>query len=94
MFALKAEVPIVPVGLVYTEFSNGQKTHVDIKFGTPIMPEDYALPPIAELARGKRPEYVSQLLEDRVADLTGMAKSGLVAQLRSRRRQARGNSNE
>lgn len=85
--ALEARVPLVPVGVMYTDFSNGRKTHVDITFGRPIMPDEYTKPPYS-LLPGMRPksDLLSQELENRVADLTGMEQSGVFAQLRKLRK--------
>lgn len=87
LFAIRAAVPIIPVGLEYTDYSNGQKTHVDVKFGVPIMPEEYLSAPYSNFFGGKKAEHLIGEVERRVADLTGMAQSGIVAQLRKRRRQ-------
>lgn len=89
--AIALSVPIVPVGLVYTEYSNRRKTHVDIEFGQPIMPEEYKASPL--LIRQKENHFI-QVAEDRVADMTGMPQSGIFAQLRKNRRQQQQKRNE
>lgn len=88
--ALEATVPLVPVGVMYTDYSNGRKTHVDITFGEPIMPIEYNKPPYS-LVPGVRPkaELLTQELENRVADLTGMEQTGAFAQLRKFRKLSR-----
>lgn len=85
--ALEAMVPLVPTGIMYTDYSNGRKTHVDIVFGKTIMPTEYNKPPYS-LVPGVRPkaELLTQELENRVADLTGMEQTGAFAQLRKLRK--------
>lgn len=83
--ALALSVPIVPVGLVYTEHSNKRFTDVDVKFGKPVTPEEFTHLPYAVLPNKQRAEYLSQVVENRVADLTGMEQSGAFAVLRKLR---------
>ncbi|MGH7218175.1 MAG: lysophospholipid acyltransferase family protein [Candidatus Microsaccharimonas sp.] len=85
--AIALSVPIVPVGLVYTEYSNRRKTHVAIEFGQPIMPEEYKTLPYSLFPARQKAEHFIQVAEDRVADITGMPQSGIFAQLRKNRRQ-------
>lgn len=83
--AIALSVPIVPVGLVYTEYSNRRKTHVAIEFGRPIMPEEYTALPYSLLPARQKAEHFIQVAENRVADMTGMPQSGVFAQLRKLR---------
>ena len=83
--ALEGMVPIVPVGIVYTEYSNHRRTHVDVSFGEPIMPEEYDKLPYKLLPKGPKAEHFIKVAEDRVANLTGMPQAGAFAQLRKNR---------
>lgn len=83
LIAIANSVPVVPTGLVYTDYSNGRKTHVDVIFGTPLSPDDFSTPQRNERRQAL---LLTQAIEDRVADLTGMEKSGVVAKLRKLRR--------
>ncbi len=83
--ALAQMVPIVPVGIVYTNYSNGNKTHVDVEFGRPVMPSEYTRAPYTLLPGRQKAEHLIQVVEDRVADITGMPQSGTFAQLRKLR---------
>lgn len=83
--ALAQMVPIVPVGIVYTNYSNNRKTHVDIEFGRPVMPEEYTHTPYTLLPGRQRAEHLIQVVENRVADMTGMPQSGAFAKLRKLR---------
>jgi len=78
--ALDLGIPLVPVGLVYTDRSNSWKVDVDVAFGEPITPEQYHSAPYI-FAPGKRgkAEALTQTLENRVSDLTGMRQSGMFA---------------
>lgn len=92
--AIALSVPIVPVGINYTEYSNGDKTHVDIEFGQPIMPEEYTALPYSLLPARQKAEHFIQVAENRVADMTGMPQSGAFAQLRKLRHLGGGNRSE
>lgn len=83
--ALAYSAPIVPVGIVYSQYSNNRKTHVDIEFGRPVMPEEYARMPYTLLPARQKAEHLIQVVEDRVSDITGMPQSGTFAQLRKLR---------
>ena len=83
--AIALSAPIVPTGLVYTKHSNGDKTNVQVSFGKPIMPEEYKHLPYSLLANGPKAEHLIQVVENRVADLTGMEQSGVFAVLRKHR---------
>lgn len=83
--ALALSVPIVPVGIVYDPHAAGRKTRVDIEFGEPVMPTEYTEPPYSELAMKYRSELLAQVVEDRVAKITGMPQTGMFAQLRKLR---------
>ncbi len=84
--ALALSVPIVPVGLVYARYDNQRKAHVEIHFGKPIMPEEFHGLPYALIpGQGKKAEHLIQVVEDRVADLTGLEQDGVFAQLRKLR---------
>jgi 1-acyl-sn-glycerol-3-phosphate acyltransferase len=86
--AIANEVPIVPVGLVYDEHSNSRKTNVQISFGEPIFPEDlHHLPYPLLMGRKNKADHLSQVLENRVAKLTGMKQAGVFAQLRKFRQE-------
>lgn len=85
--AIALSVPIVPVGLVYEDYSNGQKTHVDVIFGRAIMPEAYTRIPYTLIPGQKhKAEHLIKVVEDRVSDLTGMKQSGKFAELKKHRR--------
>ena len=76
-------VPVVPVGLVYDSSTNGRKTQVEISFGKPFMPEQLHQFPLALIPGvSNKANYITQLLEDRVAEQTGMQQSGAFAVLR------------
>ncbi len=85
--AIALSAPNVPVGIVYTDFSNGRKTHVDVMFGQPILPEEYKKAPYSLLPGRQKAELASQIIENRVADLTGMDQSNVFAKLRKLRNQ-------
>lgn len=85
--ALSLSVPIVPVGLIYSRYDNQRKEHVEIHFGQPIMPEEFhGLPYTVIPGQAKKAEHLIQVVEDRVADLTGSEQVGAFAQLRKFRR--------
>lgn len=83
--AIALSVPIVPVGLVYDERSNRRVTDVEIIFGKPVTPEEFIHLPYSLLPNKQKAEYFSQVVENRVADLTGMEQSGAFAVLRKLR---------
>ena len=83
--AIALSIPIVPVGLVYADYSNRRKTHVDVIFGKPVMPEEYHRLPYSVLPNRQKAEHLIQVVENRVADLTGMSQTGTFAQLRKHR---------
>lgn len=83
--ALALSVPIVPVGLVYDEHSNQRYTDVEITFGKPVMPDEYHHLPYTILPNKQKAEHLIQVVENRVADLTGMEQSGAFAVLRKLR---------
>lgn len=86
--AIALSVPIVPTGLVYTAHSNSRKTDVDIIFGEPIMPEEtFAHLPYSVLPIGKKAEHLMHVVENSVADLTGMEQSHTFAVLKKLRHQ-------
>lgn len=85
--ALKYAVPMVPVGFVYEDFSNGQQTHVDVMFGDPVTPDDYNKLPYSMLPNRQKAEHFIHVVENRVAGLTGMKQAGMFAQLRKLRDQ-------
>ena len=86
--AIANQVPIVPVGLVYDSSSNGRKTNVELSFGEPFMPERLHQFPIALIPGvSNKANYIAQLIEDRVAEQTGMSQSGAFAVLRRLRNQ-------
>ena len=81
--AIMNHVPIVPVGLVYDTHSNGKKVEVDISFGEPIMPEDLERRPYTLIPGFKnKADHLTQVLEKRVAQQTGMSQAGVFAVLR------------
>lgn len=83
--AINLSVPIVPVGLNYETYSNGRKTHVDVSFGNAVMPESYGHFPYSVLPGRQKAEHLSQVVEERVADLTGMKQAGIFAELKKHR---------
>lgn len=83
--ALALSVPIVPVGLVYNRSSNSEKTQVDVLFGRAVMPEEYSTLPYSVLPGRQKAEHLSQVVEDRVAAMTGMKQAGIFAELRKHR---------
>ncbi len=86
--AIARTVPIVPVGLTYERYSNGRKTHVDVMFGEALTSDDYQTLPYSMLPGRQKAEYFTSVVEQRVADLTGMERSGMFAQLHKLRRGA------
>lgn len=77
------KVPIVPVGFVYDMHTNSNKVDVDISFGEPIFPEDLERLPYTLIAGTKnKADHVTQVLENRVAQQTGMSQTGVFAVLR------------
>lgn len=88
--AIALSVPIVPVGIVYDDKSNERKTHVDIIFGEPVMPEEYQSGAYALLPTKLKADAVTLAVENRVADLTGMDQTGTFAILK-KLRHLRGN---
>lgn len=85
LIAINAGVPAVPVGVVYSSYSNERKTHVDIMFGEPIMPDEYQSGVYSQLSTKAKAEAITTALETRVADLTGMEQSGVFAVLKKMR---------
>jgi len=74
--AMAFEVPIVPVGLVYHPPDHRfGRTLVEMNFGEPMMFEDYDTFPYKLLSVAKRAEHVTNVLERRVADLSGQERS-------------------
>ncbi|MGV9001958.1 MAG: lysophospholipid acyltransferase family protein [Candidatus Saccharimonadaceae bacterium] len=75
-FAMRYRVGLQPAGVTYDDHDRGRKTHVKVSFGVPITPEDYARPPYSDLkSRGERANLLTQVLEDRVARLTGAERA-------------------
>ncbi len=90
--AIANRVPVVPVGLVYHSQTNSQKEYVDLSFGEPVYPEDLSHLPYAALPGLKyKAEHLTQVIENRVAEQTGMKQSNTFAVLRKLRQQ---NTNE
>lgn len=73
--ALALSIPIVPVGIVYEPRSYSRRTDVSVKFGVPIMPEEYDKYPYVDLAKSKKAAALSEELECRVATLSGQRRS-------------------
>ncbi|MGK2896524.1 MAG: lysophospholipid acyltransferase family protein [Candidatus Saccharimonadales bacterium] len=71
--ALQNNVPLVPVGLSYTEHKGLCRTEARISFGEPIMPSDF--PSRVRFLPRIRAERLSEQLEDAVAQLTGQERS-------------------
>lgn len=80
--ALALSVPIVPVGIVYSPYDRLRRLHADVTFGTPIMPSEYNTGAFASLANRPKAERLTQLVEDYVANLTGMEQTGAFAPMR------------
>lgn len=85
VIAIASEVPIVPVGIVYSNYSNGRKTHADIMFGEPILPDEYHSGVYGLLAKKPKAEAITMTIESRVAALTGMDQTGVFAVLKKLR---------
>lgn len=68
--AIANAVPIVPVGLVYGDKDKLNRTQVSIHFGEPVGPEEYHYLPIKQ-----RSELISDVLERRVAAMTGQERT-------------------
>ena len=84
--AIANKVPAVPVGLVYDTSSNKRKINVRVSFGTPVMPEELQRYPYTALLGNKyKADHLTQVLENRVAQQTGMDQSGMFAVLRKLR---------
>ena len=83
--ALQFFVPIVPVGVTYTDYDNKRKTHVEIEFGRPVTPEEFSRPPYSLLPNRQKSEIITQTIENEVAAITGMKQSGEFATLRKLR---------
>ncbi|MFZ1301517.1 MAG: lysophospholipid acyltransferase family protein [Candidatus Microsaccharimonas sp.] len=81
--AIANNVPIVPVGLVYDMHTNTRKIDVEILFGQPFMPDElHRLPYTAIPGLKYKADHVTQVIENRVADLTNMDQTGAFAVLR------------
>lgn len=81
--AIANKVPIVPVGFVYDARTNSSKVDVDISFGEPIFPEDLERLPYTLIPGLKnKADHITQVLENRVAQQTGMNQTGVFAVLR------------
>lgn len=81
--AIANKVPIVPVGFVYNTHTNSRKIDVDISFGQPIFPEDLERFPYAMIpGLRNKAERVTQVIENRVAEQTGMKQTNAFAVLR------------
>lgn len=81
--AIANKVPIVPVGFVYDTHTNNNKVDVNISFGQPIYPEDLEHFPYTIIPGLKnKADHVTQTLENRVAQQTGMSQTGVFAILR------------
>ena len=81
--AMANDVPIVPVGLVYDSRTNSRKVDIEISFGQPIMPEDlHHLPYTIIPGLKNKADHLTQVLENRVAQQTGMKQTGAFAVLR------------
>jgi len=84
--AIANKVPIVPVGFVYNTHTNSRKIDVDISFGQPILPEDLERFPYAMIpGLRNKAERVTQVIEHRVAEQTGMSQTNVFAVLRKLR---------
>jgi len=84
--AIANKVPIVPVGFVYNAHTNSRKIDVDISFGQPIFPEDLERFPYAMIpGLRNKAERMTQVIEHRVAEQTGMSQTNVFAVLRKLR---------
>lgn len=73
--ALALEVPLVPVGIVYTPRIHGKRTDVQVLFGEALTPDEYTEPPYRDLPRAKKAAALSEEIESRVSALTGQERS-------------------
>ena len=81
--AIANQVPIVPVGLVYETRSNSSKVDAEISFGQPIFPNELEERPYTLIPGVKnKTDFMTQVLENRVAKLTGMSQTHAFAVLR------------
>lgn len=86
--AIALEVPIVPVGITYNEYDNKRRTHVAIEFGRPVTPAEYQAPGFTLLpGNAHRANHLIQIVENRVAAMTGLEQVGDFAILRKDREQ-------
>ncbi len=85
VIAINAGVPIVPVGIRYSFDTSASKPRVEIMFGEPVRPEEYQDGTLSTYASRPKAEKVTSIIEKRVADLTDMKQTGMVAQLRKLR---------
>ncbi len=76
--AIAAKVPIVPVGLTYAD----RGRDVLIRFGEPIMPDEYGQLSYTKLGHGPKARHFTNVAEDRVAALTGKEKAGMYAAIK------------
>ena len=82
--AMKFKVPIVSVGIGgYHLNPETGKIDVDFTFTQPIMPEDVEHLPYSAIPGVKyKSEYMTQVLENRAAQATGLRQTGVFATLR------------
>jgi len=84
--AMANNVPITPVGLVYDSHTNSNKIDIKISFGQPIFPQDLERLPYTMIPGVKnKADHITQVLENRVAHLTGMKQANVFAVLRKLR---------
>jgi len=82
MIAIANSVPVVPTGLLYTEYSYGRKTHVDVMFGDALYPSEFAS---SRRTDRRQSLLFTEAIENSVARLTGMEQSRVPAKLKKLR---------
>ena len=80
-----ADVPIIPTGIIYTNMPGLRRTHVSTEFGEPIYTRDFVRMAGRTASRATVAAALTEVLENRVAALTGQERSGIVAPLPSQR---------
>jgi len=91
-FAIKNSVPLVPVSIMYPDHHPLRRPIAEVKFGEPLLPEQYGLhfhhyPFIPDgivdavaprmMRQSDRVAAVTDVLESRVAELSGQEQSGV-----------------
>lgn len=71
--ALQAKIPIVPVGITYHPRENSRKVDVNMTFSEPVDTQVYLF---GNLSTGRRVSAITREVEARVAEASGLERSG------------------